>query len=68
MGHSDHVRRVMMARQKREMIPACKYNAGVDCKDMKDPKTAERLCKHCGWCPKEQKRRKGQLRGLMMVD
>lgn len=26
MGHSDHVRRVMMARAKKENIPVCKYN------------------------------------------
>ena len=57
-----------MARQKREQLPVCKYNAGVDCKDMKNPKTVERLCEHCGWCPREQKRRKDQLRGLMIVD
>lgn len=58
-----------MARAKKENIPVCKYNTSIDCRQMEEPSTVERQCEHCGWCPREQKRRKKQIKkGLIMVD
>ena len=37
-------------RKVNRAIPACRYNAGVDCEQQE--------CAGCGWNPEEEKRRK----------